>query len=230
VRRREDALDSLEAHARAVARERSTGWTAIDAAALWDGKPAVPARPAAGGADPDASAKPNAAADGSAAPGAATPPDGAVPKAAQQPAEAAAKSQPKGDEARELDRHAQTFSPQGVILRGECNLDAWITAGCRAELPVYFEGRGALLASPPARAAVRLAASERLRLSGLLWPEARARIADSAWCTVERRGSGQVILFAAPPAFRGWFRATARLLANAVVYGPGAGADPPARW
>lgn len=138
--------------------------------------------------------------------------------------------EPKADEARERDRWASTFSPAGVILRGEVNPDLWITAGCRAELPVYFEGRGVLMTLPPVRAAVRLADAERLRISGLVWPEARQRIADSAWLTVERLGAGQVILFASSPAFRGWFRANARLLANAVVYGPGAGAEPPAPW
>jgi hypothetical protein len=64
----------------------------------------------------------------------------------------------------------------------------------------------------------------------LLWPEAKERIADTAYCTIEPQGRGQVILFACPPNFRGWFRGTARLLANAVVYGPGAGARQPAGW
>ncbi len=139
-------------------------------------------------------------------------------------------SELKGDEAKEHDRWLATFSPQGAILRAAANPDAWITAGCREDLPVYFEGRGVLLARPPVRTAVRLAPAERLRLSGLVWPEARERIGDAAWCTVERRGAGQVILFAAPPTFRGWFRANARLLSNAVVYGPGAGASLPTAW
>jgi len=134
----------------------------------------------------------------------------------------------KGDEAKELDRWASTYSPQGVILRGEVNPDAWITAGCREELPVFFEGANVLMSRPPTRTAVRLAAPERVRHSGLLWPEARARIADSAWLTVERQGAGQVILFASSPVFRGWFRGTARIFANAVVYGPGLGTDQPA--
>jgi hypothetical protein len=43
-------------------------------------------------------------------------------------------------------------------------------------------------------------------------------------------GSGQVILFASSPVFRGWFRGTARLLSNAIVYGPGAGARQPTGW
>jgi len=63
-----------------------------------------------------------------------------------------------------------------------------------------------------------------------LWPEARERIADSAYATVERKGSGQVILFAGNPSFRGWFPGTARLLSNAVVYGPGMGTNQPSGW
>ncbi|NUP98171.1 MAG: hypothetical protein HUU28_18600 [Planctomycetaceae bacterium] len=73
---------------------------------------------------------------------------------------------------------------------------------------------------------MRLAPSADVRLSGLLWPEARARLADSAYLTVERRGFGQVILFAAQPGFRGFHRGTNRLFLNAVVYGPGLGAQP----
>jgi hypothetical protein len=85
-----------------------------------------------------------------------------------------------------------------------------------------------LLSKRPA--AVRLGRYDELRLSGLLWPEARERIAESCYLTVESRGRGQVILFAAPPAFRGYQLGTARLFANAVVYGPGAGASPPVGW
>lgn len=187
VRRRSDVLDDLGPYRRAVQREREAGKTAIDADALWSGKPL---------------------------PVADAPKDDA--------------KELKGDEAKEHDRWASTFSPQGVILRGEVNTDAWITVGCGDELPVYFEGSNVLLSQPPTRTAIRLAASERVRMSGLLWPEARARIADSAWLTVERQGAGQVILFAASPVFRGWFRANARLFANAVVYGPGLGASTPA--
>lgn len=61
----------------------------------------------------------------------------------------------------------------------------------------------------------------RLRLSGLLWPEAAHRLANAAWCTRERVGRGQILLFATPPAFRGTARATDRILLNAIVYGPG---------
>jgi hypothetical protein len=63
-----------------------------------------------------------------------------------------------------------------------------------------------------------------------LWPEARERLADTAYLTVESMGAGQVILFAAQPGFRGYHKATARLFDNAVIYGPGVGANAPPRW
>ena len=67
----------------------------------------------------------------------------------------------------------------------------------------------------------------KLRMSGLLWPEASKRIANSAYLTQERKGNGQVILFAGQPVFRGSTLATNRLLLNALVYGPGLGARQP---
>jgi hypothetical protein len=120
----------------------------------------------------------------------------------------------------------QRFSPQGVFLRGLVRTDHWITSGAGEELPVYFDGSQSLWSRSPVVTAVRMASSDRVRLSGLLWPEARERLSDSAYLTVERMGNGQVILFATQPGFRGYHAATARLFANAVVLGPGLGANP----
>ncbi|MFH0981494.1 MAG: M14 family metallopeptidase [Planctomycetota bacterium] len=69
----------------------------------------------------------------------------------------------------------------------------------------------------------------RLRMSGLLWPEAADRLAHSAYVTRERIGSGQVILFASSPTFRAAALGTTRVFANAVVCGPGMGAAHPIR-
>jgi hypothetical protein len=68
-----------------------------------------------------------------------------------------------------------------------------------------------------------------LRMSGLVWPEATHRIANSAWVTRESLGRGQIILFASPPTFRGAARGTTRVFLNAVVLGPGLGTSTPIR-
>ena len=62
-----------------------------------------------------------------------------------------------------------------------------------------------------------------VRMSGLVWPEASQRIANSAYLTRERIGNGQVILFSGEPNFRGATLGTNRLWLNAIVYGPGLG-------
>ena len=67
----------------------------------------------------------------------------------------------------------------------------------------------------------------RLRMSGLLWPEAAERLANSAYVTRESIGSGQVVLFADDPNFRAATLGTQRIFANAVLYGPGMGASQP---
>ena len=130
----------------------------------------------------------------------------------------------------EQDEWMRRFAPRGVTLRGLVHPEEWIAYGCGEELPVLCGGAEVFLSKPPVRTPVRLAPAERLRLAGLLWPEARARLAESAWLTVERRGNGQVVLFASSPVFRGFHRATGRLFSNAVVLGPGVGASQPAGW
>ncbi|MDG1048738.1 MAG: M14 family zinc carboxypeptidase [Planctomycetota bacterium] len=125
-------------------------------------------------------------------------------------------------DAEEQDRWRRRFSPAGVILRAEVNPDSWLTVGVRQEeMAVLFSGSSVLMSS--VRPAIRLAAEDRLRLGGLLWPEARGRIADSAWLTAEALGEGKVVAFAVSPVYRGSWRSTGRLLGNAVVLGQGAG-------
>ncbi len=67
----------------------------------------------------------------------------------------------------------------------------------------------------------------RVRMSGLLWPEAADRIAHTAYASVERVGQGQVIQFASSPTFRAGTKGTMRVFTNAVVLGPGMGASHP---
>jgi hypothetical protein len=67
----------------------------------------------------------------------------------------------------------------------------------------------------------------RLRMSGLLWPEAADRLANAAYVTRESVGTGQVILFASDPTFRAAALGTSRIFANAITLGPGMGASEP---
>ena len=128
------------------------------------------------------------------------------------------------------DEWIRRFAPHGAILRGVVDVDHWLAFGAPAELPVPVDGDLVLVSRAPIKAPVRLAPAARLRLSGLLWPEARRAWAGSSWVAVESAGDGQVILFATPPSLRLLFRGAARLLGNAVVLGPGIGASQPIAW
>lgn len=56
--------------------------------------------------------------------------------------------------------------------------------------------------------------------SGFAWPEAEERLAGSLLASVERRGDGQVVVFAQHPAYRLFWRGTMPLFLNAVMHGP----------
>ena len=201
---REHALEDLTPYRIAAEREEGARTIEIDEEAIW------------GDAEPKAAADPGTPPGDSAQPGAPAP-------EAKDPY-----APVKIPEVKE--RWLARFSPAGATLRGLVDPEAWITSGAGAELPVFFYGSNVFLSKDPVRAAVRLPGAERLRLGGLVWPEARERIEHSAWLTVESVGNGQVILFAGMPAFRGFHRGTARLFANAVVFGPGLGASAPIGW
>jgi hypothetical protein len=155
------------------------------------------------------------------------PPPAPVPAGQGEEKKEAAPAKKDADpDAKREESWMQRFAPQGAFLRATVRTDHWITAGAGDEVPVYFDGSLSLWSRSPVVTAVRLASSDKLRMSGLLWPEARERLADSAYLTVEHMGNGVVILFAAQPGFRGYHAATGRFFANAVVYAPGLGANP----
>ncbi|MFQ5424505.1 MAG: M14 family zinc carboxypeptidase [Phycisphaerae bacterium] len=128
------------------------------------------------------------------------------------------------------DTWARRFMPHGVVVRGDRYPEHWLGHGVRGRVPIMYGARHVLMARPPVETAVRLADAESLRLSGLLWPEARERLAGAAWLTREAIGRGQLILFATDPTFRGYFRGTERVLLNAAILGPGLGTSVPSPW
>jgi hypothetical protein len=137
------------------------------------------------------------------------------------------KTKPEADDLKRADERLRRFSPRGAFVRIELDPEAWLTWGVgQDELPALVRASDTLVAEPPVRVAARFAGVDRLHLGGLLWPEAAARLAHTAYVTREGVGRGQVILFLNEPEFRGWTLGTRRLLLNAVLYGPGLGT----RW
>ena len=202
VRSRRNVLDELDVYDEALARERDAREITVDPARVWG---------------PPRSMAP-------AAPGPPQDPDAAGDEAKPPP-------RPDDDDAlKRADAWARIFSPQGVIASARLDPEHWLCFGLGDRLPVLLRGSFAYMSRHPVATPARFDDADQLRLSGLLWPEARQRWAGTAYATVERRGNGQVILFAADPFFRGYFEGSGRLLSNAILLGPGMGTSQPVPW
>jgi hypothetical protein len=147
-------------------------------------------------------------------------------------------------EIEEEDARMRLFHARGALLRVGLDAEHWLSAGCAVltglpECPLAGAAPGewlvarvyaehALVADDPSRVVGAFASEDSLRMSGLLWPEARERLARTAYLTREPVGRGQVILFCSDPSQRGTLAATERALLNAVLLGPGLGTT--RRW
>ncbi len=213
VRLRQDVLDQLPAYEESLKRERSARSVQVDAAAVWG--PATP-KPLENNAATSTPAPPSEPAATPSGVKPATPPDVEALK-------------------RE-DVWLRNFSPGGAIVAATLNLEHWLCFGLPPDgpgadrLPVLLGGPHAFYSKEPVETPVRLVGKDNLRLSGLLWPEARQRWGDTPYATVEKLGNGQIILFATDPFFRGYFESTGRMFLNAVLLGPGLGATQAVPW
>jgi len=208
VRWRQDVLDKLAVYQEAVEKERKARRIAVDSSKLWgDGS----------GID-DAGTEDKKS-------------ESAKPPEAQKPAGGADVEALKRE-----DEWKRIFSPSGAFLNASINPEHWLcfglqTAGLNEErMPVLVSGAGVLMSKHPVQTPIRLASKDQLRASGLLWPEAADRLADSAYVTVERVGYGQVILFRDDPFFRGYTEGMVRAYLNALIFGPGLGATQEVPW
>lgn len=151
-------------------------------------------------------------------------------KIKEQNSESDQKSKNDAKSLAEKDRENLKFMPRGTILRADLNEEHWLNFGMWDKVPILYNSSYAYLSKPPVQTAGRIADAENMRLSGLLWPEARERLSNAAYLTRESNGKGQVILFAEEPSFRAYFYGTAKQLINAVLLGPGFGARQPVEW
>ena len=144
------------------------------------------------------------------------------------------------------DKWQSTLMPSGAIVSARADSENWLTFGAEDVVPVLYGNYPILMTGGNSSAALRIGElisnkdSEtktinwsqipsgydlNVRMSGLVWPEASQRIANSAYLTREKVGKGQIILFSGEPNFRGSARGTNRLWLNAVVYGSGLGTN-----
>ena len=130
---------------------------------------------------------------------------------------------PSKEEAKRTDDWQRKFFPRGVIMRADLEPEEWLGFGLEGSVPVNLYTDDVFLAKAPITTVARLAEEKNLRVSGLLWPEARKRWANSAYATRESKGRGQVILFAADPNERAYFYGSRQMLVNAILLGPGFG-------
>ena len=143
------------------------------------------------------------------------------------------------------DKWQSLFMPSGSIVSARTDQKHWLTFGSTKLLPVLYGDSPVLMTGRNSQAAVRVGEiidsidnidvnkinwstipsgkDINVRMSGLVWPEAAQRIANSAYLTRERFGEGQIILFSGEPNFRGSSLGTNRLWLNAIVYGAGLG-------
>ena len=148
-----------------------------------------------------------------------------------QSATGAVKKKPDDIESlKRQDAWERRFSPHGAFLRVQIDPYHWLGYGVRSPLAVMVNGSNSYYAKPPVENPVRFTGEADIRVSGLLWPEARRRFAGSVYLTREGKGKGQLILFPYEPHERGYYPETTRLLWNAVFLGPGIGAETPLPW
>ncbi|MCI0531561.1 MAG: M14 family metallopeptidase [candidate division Zixibacteria bacterium] len=131
---------------------------------------------------------------------------------------------------RKEEERGRLFMPRGAILRVDLDTLHWLSYGLDRQVPVLVYAEDVFVSKQPVQTAGRFAPGENLRLSGLLWPEARKRWENTSYLTREQSGKGQIILFASHPNFRGYFRGAERLLINAFLLGPGVGTSIPREW
>jgi len=210
VRRRRDVLDKLALYQEDLEREQQADEIEIDFDDLWGDEQVEQAEQREkGNADPK-KAKDNE----------------------KQDEEQSKKSAPSGntEKLKRIDEWQRIFKPSGVFVKARIDERQWLGFGLGKFLPVMVGGDTVMMSMYPTETPVRLVDEDDLRLSGLLWPEARQRLANSSFATVERYGRGQVILFASNPTHRGWYPAMERLFLNAVFLGPGMGTNQRMPW
>jgi hypothetical protein len=95
-----------------------------------------------------------------------------------------------------------------------------LTLGLPSPPPWLFRGAGLLLPSGDDSTDIVTAVEERPLIAGFARPDADRRLSGTLLVASERLGEGRVIVFSHDPAYRLFWRGTAPLFLNAVMYAP----------
>lgn len=109
----------------------------------------------------------------------------------------------------------------GIIARGTLDRSHWLAYGYDRDQIAVHVSNDFLTPSKKGDNPVSFVGKD-LVLAGFAWPNNTERLlTGTAWAVVENVGQGKVILFADNPLFRAFWRGTAGLFLNALLFGPG---------
>jgi hypothetical protein len=111
----------------------------------------------------------------------------------------------------------------GAFLRVNLDLEHWLAAGTDGQIAGLIDGQRIftpLKLDKGRNVAVYGGLADDLIISGLVWDDAKAQIANKAFLMHQPMGQGHVIAFAEDPNFRAFTEATELLFINAVLLGP----------
>jgi hypothetical protein len=124
------------------------------------------------------------------------------------------------DSAAAKDEERRPEPVPGAIFRSTLDLHHYLTYGYPdRSLPVLIEGRRFYKASKEG-ANVAVFDRKPLLVSGFIWPDSEEQMAGTSWLIDEPNGEGHVVMFAADPNYRLFWRATTRMFLNAVMLSP----------
>lgn len=126
----------------------------------------------------------------------------------------------KPNEVTELTPDRRQIYTPGAVLKTSYQRRHPLTAGLDRSPAVIYSGRTVMLPTGDPRQDVLVAASDNPVIAGFAWPEAKERLKGSLLVGTEVMGSGVVVTFSQEPNFRLFWRGTAPLFLNAVLYGP----------
>lgn len=125
------------------------------------------------------------------------------------------------DKAIQPDREAPENTP-GSFVRVMLDPEHWLSSGTDAEMGVLVESRRIFtpITLDKGDNVGVYAKKDRLRMSGLVWDDAQAALAQKAYLIHQETGAGHIIAFAEDPNYRVYTEGTMLLFANAVLLGP----------